>query len=155
MVARFAERAFRRPVQPDELDRVFAAFRMAHDRGESFERCIQVALTAVLASPRFLFRVEPEEGGDRPLTQFELASRLSYFLWSTMPDDKRPAGPSRDTPRPTSDARSVGCSMIPDRPGSSRISPASGSSSGSSTLRTPSRDLFPGFGESPSAARAA
>ena len=88
VIARFADRAFRRPVQPDDLERVLRIFRLAHDRGESFERCVQVALTTVLASPRFLFLVEPEGTEDRPLTEFELASRLSYFLWSTMPDDE-------------------------------------------------------------------
>ncbi len=88
IVARFAERAFRRPISTDELERLMKTFRLAHDRGESFERCVQVALTAVLGSPKFLFLVELDEGGDRPLTEFELASRLSYFLWSTMPDEE-------------------------------------------------------------------
>ena len=89
VIARFAERAFRRPVQPEEVERVLQIFRMAHDRGESYERAVQIALTTVLASPRFLFLVEPEEArDDRPLTEFELASRLSYFLWSSMPDDE-------------------------------------------------------------------
>lgn len=88
VIARFAERAFRRPVSPDELERVVQIFRLAHDRGESYERAVQVALTTVLASPRFLFLIEPEEArDDRPLTDFELASRLSYFLWSSMPDE--------------------------------------------------------------------
>lgn len=89
VIARFAERAFRRPVSPDEVERVMQVFRLAHDRGESFERGVQLALTTVLASPRFLFLVEP--GGtseDRPLTEHELASRLSYFLWGSMPDDE-------------------------------------------------------------------
>ena len=55
----------------------------------AYERAVQLALTTVLASPRFLFLVEPEEAReDRPLTEFELASRLSYFLWSSMPDDE-------------------------------------------------------------------
>ena len=89
VVARFTERAFRRPAAPDEVDRVLQIFRLANDRGESFERAVQLALTTVLASPRFLFLVEPEEAHeDRPLNDFELASRLSYFLWSTMPDDE-------------------------------------------------------------------
>ncbi len=88
VIARFLERAFRRPVLPDEIDRVLEIFRLAHDRGESYERAVQVALTTALASPKFLFLVEPEESKeDRPLTQFELASRLSYFLWSSMPDE--------------------------------------------------------------------
>jgi hypothetical protein len=89
VIAEFAERAFRRPLQPDEVTRVLRIFRLAHDRGESYERAVQLALTTVLASPRFLFLVEPEEASeDRPLTDFELASRLSYFLWSSMPDDE-------------------------------------------------------------------
>ena len=89
VIARFAERAFRRPVPPDEVERVLKIFRLAHDRGESYERAVQLALTTVLASPQFLFLVEPEETReDRPLTEFELASRLSYFLWSSMPDDE-------------------------------------------------------------------
>jgi hypothetical protein len=89
VISGFAERAFRRPVQADEVERVLGIFRLADDRGESFERAIQVALTTVLASPEFLFLVEPDElRKDRPLTEFELASRLSYFLWSSMPDDE-------------------------------------------------------------------
>ena len=76
-------------MQPEEVERILGIFRLADDRGESFERAVQVALTTVLASPQFLFLVEPEETReDRPLTEFELASRLSYFLWSSMPDDE-------------------------------------------------------------------
>ncbi|SIN94188.1 Planctomycete cytochrome C [Singulisphaera sp. GP187] len=88
VIARFTERAYRRPVQPDEVDRILQIYRLAHDRGESYERGVQIALTTVLASPQFLFLVEPEKTlADRPLTEFELASRLSFFLWSSMPDD--------------------------------------------------------------------
>ncbi|MDG3007927.1 DUF1592 domain-containing protein [Paludisphaera mucosa] len=89
VIARFADAAFRRPTPADEVDRVMAVFRLADDRGESFERAVQVALTSILASPRFLYLVEPDAGSpgvDRPLDEFELASRLSYFLWSSMPD---------------------------------------------------------------------
>jgi hypothetical protein len=64
-------------------------FRLAHDRGESYERAVQIALTTTLASPQFLYLAEPDEASeDRPLTEFELASRLSYFLWSSMPDEE-------------------------------------------------------------------
>ncbi len=88
VITRFAERAFRRPVTPTEVDRILRIFQSAHDRGESFERATQIALTTVLVSPKFLFLVVPEEvNEDRPLTEYELASRLSYFLWSTMPDE--------------------------------------------------------------------
>jgi hypothetical protein len=89
VIARFTERAFRRSVQTAEVDRVMTIFRLASERGESYERAVQLALTTVLASPQFLFLVEPDEAKeDRPLTEFELASRLSYFLWSSMPDDE-------------------------------------------------------------------
>ncbi|AMV40704.1 DUF1592 domain-containing protein [Planctomyces sp. SH-PL62] len=89
-VSRFVDLAFRRPASAEDVDRVLTVFRLADDRGESFERAAQVALTSVLASPRFLYLVEPDAGTpsvDRPLDEFELASRLSYFLWSSMPDE--------------------------------------------------------------------
>jgi hypothetical protein len=89
IIARFAELAYRRPVPPDELERALGVYRLADDHGESFERAVQFALTAVLASPHFLFLVEPEPTrDDRPLTEYELASRLSYFFWSSMPDEE-------------------------------------------------------------------
>ena len=89
IVTRFITRAFRQPANSEEVDQVLTVFQLAYDRGESFERAIQVALTSVLISPKFLFLVEPEEASfDRPLTEFELASRLSYFLWSSMPDER-------------------------------------------------------------------
>src|SRR5262249_32831991 len=89
VIARFMERAHRRPVTPDEVERVVQIYRLAQDRGESYERAAQIALTTVLASPGFLFLVEPEQAhDDRPLNDFELASRLSYFLWSSMPDEE-------------------------------------------------------------------
>ncbi|MEW4568338.1 DUF1592 domain-containing protein [Tautonia sp. JC769] len=87
-IARFAERAFRRPVRPDEEERLLEMYRLAYDRGESHERAIQVAMTTALVSPQFLYLVEPDESReDRELDSFELASRLSYFLWSSMPDE--------------------------------------------------------------------
>ena len=98
-MARFAERAFRRPVTPEDVERIMTVFRLADSRGESFERAVQLAAATVLASPRFLFLVEPEEAtSDRPLTEFELASRLSYFLWSSMPDDELFARGARRQP---------------------------------------------------------
>jgi hypothetical protein len=89
VIGAFLERAYRRPVTSDDVDRAARIYRLAQDRGESHERAVQVALTTVLASPGFLFLVEPEESReDRPLSDFELASRLSYFLWSSMPDEE-------------------------------------------------------------------
>lgn len=84
-------RAFRRPVNDGEVERFVRFAQIAQDRKESFERAMQVALQAVLVSPEFLFRTEdPATGGPatREISDHELAVRLSYFLWSSMPDDQ-------------------------------------------------------------------
>jgi hypothetical protein len=89
IVTKFSERAFRRPLREDELERLLKVFLLANERGESFERAIQVTLASVLVSPQFLFLGEPEAATeDRLLTEYELATRLSYFLWSSMPDEE-------------------------------------------------------------------
>lgn len=88
---RLATAAFRRPVKPEEIDRLMTLVELADEQGDSFETGIQLALQAVLVSPYFLFRVEadPAEGeAARLLNDYELAVRLSYFLWSSMPDDE-------------------------------------------------------------------
>ena len=88
----FATRAFRRPLRPGELDRLVKLADLSHRQGDSFERSVQLVVQAVLVSPHFLFRVEADPPGNskepRHLNDFELASRLSYFLWSSMPDDE-------------------------------------------------------------------
>jgi hypothetical protein len=88
----FAERAFRRPPTTEEVDRLAAFVKLAQDNGESVDKGIELALRAILTSPHFVFRVEvdpaPSSLEKHPLNDFELASRLSYFLWSSMPDDE-------------------------------------------------------------------
>ena len=89
----FLKRAFRRPVSEAEVARfVKLAERIASD-GESFASCMQVVVAGVLVSPEFLFRLEtdknPNDANDRhSLNDYELATRLSYFLWSSLPDDE-------------------------------------------------------------------
>lgn len=86
----FLRHAWRRPVTSEELDRVVRVAALGRKNGGSYEKGLQVALQAALVSPNFLFRVEadpPGAKGKRLLNDFELASRLSYFLWSSMPDD--------------------------------------------------------------------
>jgi hypothetical protein len=102
ILAALAHRAFRRPVPAEELDRYLALFEQARSKGESFDQALKVPIQALLVSPHFLFRIESgdpqaEVDGVRPLTDHELATRLSYFLWSTMPDDElfRVAGEGR------------------------------------------------------------
>ena len=89
LLLRFASRAFRRPATEKELDRLIKLYQLARQHGDAFEAGVQFALQAVLVSPHFLFRVEadPAEGeSPRQLNDYELATRLSYFLWSSMPD---------------------------------------------------------------------
>jgi len=85
----FLPRAFRRPVTTAETLPYVDLFRAAQKQGETFEGAVLFALRGVLVSPNFLFRVEPPNPGadPRPLDQYSLASRLSYFLWGSMPDE--------------------------------------------------------------------
>jgi mono/diheme cytochrome c family protein len=89
VVARFAERAWRRPVQPAEADRLVKLVEQAQKLGDSFESSVKTALLAVLCSKSFLYLEEGQASAPSPqLTDIELASRLSYFLWSSMPDQQ-------------------------------------------------------------------
>lgn len=93
VLTRFASRAFRRPVTDAEIDRLMQLVRAAAAQGADYQQCLELALQAVLASPQFLFRPELDDDLDdlsrqRPINDYELATRLSYFLWSSMPDDE-------------------------------------------------------------------
>ncbi|HWE04434.1 MAG TPA: DUF1592 domain-containing protein [Tepidisphaeraceae bacterium] len=86
-LGRFAERAFRRPVTSDELDRYVNLVQSEMHNGESFQAALKTGYLAILCSKDFFYLVEgtPKENAPR-INDWELASRLSYFLWSTMPD---------------------------------------------------------------------
>ena len=90
ILTNFAGRAFRRPVTTAEVDRLVRLVLVATNAGESVERGLELAVRGILLSPYFLFRPEldaqPESPVVRRLDAYELASRLSYFLWSSMPD---------------------------------------------------------------------
>lgn len=91
VLAAFARKAYRRPVKPAEIDRLTKLYKLAEGRGEPFDKAIQLPMKAVLVSPHFLFRIEddPKEAESvRTLNDWEFATRLSYFLWSSMPDDE-------------------------------------------------------------------
>ncbi|HWA09539.1 MAG TPA: DUF1592 domain-containing protein [Opitutaceae bacterium] len=93
IVRHFASRAYRRPVNDEELGELMVVWTKADSAGSPFDQSVDVALQAVLVSPAFLFRMElePQPGEPREihtLSEYELASRLSYFLWSSMPDDE-------------------------------------------------------------------
>jgi mono/diheme cytochrome c family protein len=84
----FLPRAFRRPASEKDLAPYLELFQTAQKQGDSFQASILLALRGVLISPQFLFRFEPPNPGleTRLLDDYALASRLSYFLWGSMPD---------------------------------------------------------------------
>jgi hypothetical protein len=94
VLGHFATRAFRRPVDEASVEKLAALAKLVYEQpGKTFEEGVGQSMVAVLASPRFLFRVE--ESGPMPpgksypfIDEYALASRLSYFLWSTMPDNE-------------------------------------------------------------------
>lgn len=89
VLAAFARKAYRRPVRTDEVARLVKLFDVADRSGDKFEDALKLPLKAVLCSPHFLFRVEDDPkppAATRTLNDHELATRLSYFLWSSMPD---------------------------------------------------------------------
>ena len=90
VLANFAERAYRGPVRRSEIDRLLQFYLRAAARGEPFEEAVGVGLRAALVSPRFLYRAEKggTATGEYRLSDYELASRLSYFLWMSMPDQE-------------------------------------------------------------------
>jgi cytochrome c553 len=89
IVASLARRAYRRPVTPQEVDQMVNLVTTAQQQGDSFAEGIGLAIEAMLVSPHFLFRIEKNRPEDvYPISQHELASRLSYFIWSSMPDDE-------------------------------------------------------------------
>lgn len=91
VLTKFACRAYRRPVKQDEISRLMKLFDVATKQGDPFEKAIQLPMKAVLVSPHFLYRIEddPKNPNEvRTLNDFEFATRLSYFLWSTMPDEE-------------------------------------------------------------------
>jgi len=77
--------AYRREPLPEDIERVISVVRMSLELGETFEKSLGMGLRAILVSPHFLFRVE-EENGSQQVEHYALASRLSYFLWSSIPD---------------------------------------------------------------------
>lgn len=88
IVTDVARRAFRRPVPSKELKPYVALAELAARQEKSFDEGLVVGIQAILVSPDFLFRIEHDRAGDgpQPVGQHELASRLSYFLWASMPD---------------------------------------------------------------------
>jgi hypothetical protein len=93
ILTNIARGAFRRPVGSEDIVDAVAFYQDERRAGGDFESGIRVALSRILVSPQFLFRVEAESpdvpaGSTHPVSDYELASRLSFFLWSSIPDEE-------------------------------------------------------------------
>ncbi len=123
ILTHFAGRAFRRPARPAEVERLLGLVSAAQDNGESALQGLELAVRGVLLSPNFLFRPELDAQPDSPVVRrlggYEMASRLSYFLWSSMPDEAlfhaaesgaldEPSGLRQEATRLLNDPRSLG-----------------------------------------------
>ncbi len=92
VLSRFLRKAYRRPPTEEEQKRLEKLVSEQMADGAKWESAVQMAFQAILCSPKFLFRVElddrPESQAPRELDPFHVASRLSYFIWSSLPDDE-------------------------------------------------------------------
>jgi mono/diheme cytochrome c family protein len=90
IMTNLAHHAYRRPASKAEVTELMAVFDRAAANGYTPQQSLQFAISAMLVSPQFLFRIErdPKPGVYGRISDTELASRLSYFLWSSMPDDE-------------------------------------------------------------------
>ncbi len=91
IAARFALKAFRRPAEEPFLTRLLLVYDKARGKGQTHDSAVGSLLTAILISPRFLVRIEtalPDVKGPYAVDDYDLASRLSFFLWSAPPDDE-------------------------------------------------------------------
>jgi len=92
ILSRIARRAYRQPLSKDDMDRLMAFYRMGR-KDATFDKGIQLALQRILASPKFVLRAERDpagvaDGAAYRINDFELATRLSFFLWSSIPDEE-------------------------------------------------------------------
>jgi cytochrome c553 len=90
VLSSFLRKAFRRDIQQQEIDGFLKTFQQFKELTGDFRAAMRKTFASVLVSPKFLYLVEPanDSGEARPLNEFELATRLSYFLWASMPDDE-------------------------------------------------------------------
>jgi mono/diheme cytochrome c family protein len=158
ILGRLVGRAYRRPVRNEEIERLVQLVLQVQQDGETFERGIQLALQAVLASPNFLYRVETERrktklgepikpGDVEDLNDHELASRLSYFLWSSMPDDELLALAAEGSLKSPATLESQARRMLKDPKSRALVEEFGGQWLQLRNLKTinPDPALFPGF----------
>jgi mono/diheme cytochrome c family protein len=151
IAATFARRAYRRPVSPAEVNELVAMAERARTRGRSFEQAVALLVETVLVSPDFLFRIEEKGPSDAgrpvPITPFQLASRLSYFLWSSMPDQELMQAAAENTLRKPAVLKAQVERMLRDPRAEAFVSNFTGQWLETRRLEgaQPDRDRFPDF----------
>ena len=145
LLNRFAARAFRRPVQSDKLDRLASLVEDTVETGSSFEDGILLAVQAILCSPQFIYMIE--EPGE--LDDFAIATRLSYFLWSSMPDDELLAVADRGELHEPDVLRQQTLRLLDDRRCGDFVSRFAGQWLGVREvgIMQPDKELFPDYDE--------
>lgn len=89
ILAEFIPKAFRRKVEQETVDKYFNLFKASYEKEKKYEESLKLAISAVLISPKFLFRNEIKQTDEiYKLDDYQLASRMSYFLWMSMPDEE-------------------------------------------------------------------
>jgi mono/diheme cytochrome c family protein len=152
ILAQVARRAYRQPVSGEDLAALTRFFEMGRRQGNSFDTGIQVALQRMLSDPKFVFRVEQDPvelpaGGVHRVSDLELASRLSFFLWSSVPDDELLALAEKGRLRDRAVLESQVRRMLADRKAQALVSNFAGQWLYIRNLRgtSPDRMLFPDF----------
>jgi hypothetical protein len=148
-------RAFRRPVSPEEVNKYVKFVSLATKKGQSFERGMQIALQAVLVSPDFLFRVENSRETDAfgrgVLDDYAVASRMSFFLWASVPDDELMRAAGANELRSEKGLAKQVTRMLADKRSASLVKNFAAQWLALRKLRTedvmPSKEQFPEFNE--------
>ena len=150
IVARLARQAFRRPVSNAEVSRLLTFYRSGRSKG-SFDAGIQMAVRRILASPSFVFRAEEQPssraGRIQPVSDIDLASRLSFFLWSSLPDEELLALAEKSRLRTPAVLEQQVRRMLADRRSEALVRNFAGQWLHVRNLRniTPNHDEFPDF----------
>ncbi len=154
ILEQFATRAYRRPATENEVERLLRLFDSGQEEGKEFAEAVRLPLLAVLVSPHFLFRIEKGEGipdadGVLRLSHEELATRLSYFLWSSPPDEELRQLAADKKLHDEATLASQVARMLKDPRSQAFVQNFGGQWLGLRNLDTvrPDRELFPRYGE--------
>lgn len=149
-IAAFATKAFRRPVTDEDMTKLMAFVDLAKGEGQGSLEGVKLAMRATLVAPHFIFRVELDpESKIHEVNDYELASRLSYFLWSSMPDDTLFASAASNRLREPEELKSQALRMLADPRADSMIANFAGQWLQTRAMDDLTREAkaFPGFDE--------